>query len=892
MNTRARALIALAGALALAAQAAALAQSNVPPPPSLKAPENSMPADPWPRDMTLSNAKAVIYQPQIESWSGNELKFRVAVGLKPNDAKTETFGVISGSARTSVDREARLVDLSDFGVFVLNFPTLPDNGGAYTHELTRTVESALATISLNRLEASLAAAGIAKPVVQPVDNTAPNVIVSYAPAILVPIDGKPVIKDIPDSRFQRVINTQAMIARAGLFVKKYYLHVYDGWLSAESLTGPWTQDSAPFGLDDTAKKLAKEGRVDLLDGGPHADPKPTLASGVPAIYVTERPSELIVFKGQPNLVPLPNTNLLWASNTAADVFVYTSNNDYYILISGRWYRGAGLDGPWTYVAANALPADFARIPKNGPASVVLASVAGTPEAREALIANTIPQDATISRTSGPKFVPSFDGAPQYQPIVGTSLQYVANSRVPIIVVNPTSYYAVTGGVWFQASALTGPWTIATFLPSVIYTIPTTSSLHYVTYVHIYGYTSQVVYVGYTPGYLGTVVSPDGVVVYGTGYVYSPWIGTVWYPPPVTYGIAAAPVYNPAVGFAFGFGMGLATAAWVTPYWGGAYYHPYYYGYPCCGSVSANVYRSWGGGVSYGTRTWYASGTGTVGTYGAGAYATARGTTGTYSAGRSYNPYTGWAQRGYSRTFNTAGGASGSVTRNQSYNAYTGQGNYSSHGSVTGPQGGSASRSVSQTSGPQGDSRNVSTSATGKEGSTYDRNVSNSGGTHNASTTVYNSHTGQTHTWDNGQPQNNNVLGSSDGKTYRNNGDGWQQHTADGWKPASGDTSWADREQQARGAGESRESDFGSSGGGWDRSGSGGDSFANRFGSDGGSWGDRFGNSGGGFGSRFGGGGGGGFGDRFSSSSFGDRFGGGRFGGGGGFGGGRFGGFRR
>ena len=791
-------LTAFAVAAAFAAlPQAAFAQTDVPPPPSLSAPAGSVPVDPWPRDMKLSNAHVVVYQPQIDSWTGNQLKFRVAIGLKPNDAKTETFGVVSGSARTSVDRGSRLVDLDDFGVFEVTFPTLPDNGRAYTHELTRAVESALATISLNRLEASLAASDIVKPAAHPVDNTPPKIIVSYGPAILVPIDGKPVIKDIPDTRFKRVINTQAMIVHAGLFDQKYYLHVYDGWLSSHSLDGPWAQDTPPFGLDEVAQKLAKEGRVDLLDGGPHTEPKPSLINGVPTIYVSEQPAELIVFKGEPNFVPLPNTNLLWASNTAGDVFVDTANNDYYILISGRWYKGPGLSGPWTYVAANALPADFARIPKNGPASVVLASVSGTPEAKEALIANTIPQDATISRTHGPKFTPSFDGAPEYRPIAGTSLQYVVNSRVPIIVVNPTSYYAVTGGVWFSSSALTGPWVVATVVPSVIYTIPTASPLHYVTYVHIYGYTSQVVYVGYTPGYLGTVVAPDGVVVYGTGYVYTPWIGTVWYPPPVTWGIAAAPVYNPAVGFAFGFGMGLATAAWVTPYWGGAYYHPYYYGYPCCGSASANVYRNWGAGVSSGTRTWYANSDGTFGTYGSGTYSTARGTTGSYSGGRSYNPYTGQAQRGYSRTFNTASGTTGSVTRNQSYNAYTGQGSYSSSASATGKEGGTASRNVSDTSGPQGDSRNVSTSATGKEGSTYNRSVSDQGGSRSSSATVYNARTGETHTWDNGHPSDNNVVGGADGSAYRNNGSGWQHQTSDGWKPASGDTSWADREQQAR-----------------------------------------------------------------------------------------------
>jgi hypothetical protein len=37
--------------------------------------------------------------------------------------------------------------------------------------------------------------------------------------------------------------------------------------------------------------------------------------------------------------------------------------------------------------------------------------------------------------------------------------------------------------------------------------------------------------------------------------------------------------------------------------------------------------------------------------------------------------------------------------------------------------------------------------------------------------------------------------SADGNAYRNADGGWQQHSASGWQSASGDTSWADREQQ-------------------------------------------------------------------------------------------------
>ena len=60
------------------------------------------------------------------------------------------------------------------------------------------------------------------------------------------------------------------------------------------------------------------------------------------------------------------------------------------------------------------------------------------------------------------------------------------------------------------------------VPDVIYTIPPSSPLYYVTYAKVYGSTPEVVYLGYTPGYYGTVVSKDTTtVVYGTGYYYPP-----------------------------------------------------------------------------------------------------------------------------------------------------------------------------------------------------------------------------------------------------------------------------------------------------------------------------------------------------------------------------------
>jgi hypothetical protein len=120
---------------------------------------------------------------------------------------------------------------------------------------------------------------------------------------------------------------------------------------------------------------------------------------------------------------------------------------------------------------------------------------------------------------------------------------------------------------------------------VIYSIPPSSQVHYVTYVRVYSSTPSTVFVGYTPGYYGTVMSTDGVVVYGTGYPYPVYVGTYWYPPPYyTYGYGA--------GFATGFFIGFAIGGgWHSPccYGGGGLHVSHH--------TNINVnnsYNRWGG----------------------------------------------------------------------------------------------------------------------------------------------------------------------------------------------------------------------------------------------------------------------------------------------------------
>jgi hypothetical protein len=547
--------------------AAALAQA-----PPAAAPDAAALADGlWPKHVEANGAVVQIYQPQVDTWEGNRLEARAAVSFRAPGASQPTFGVVWIAARTEVDKAAGLVTLEDIKIPKINFPgTPPAKAQDYLRIARGHAPTGVRTVPLAQLEADLAitratpAPGVA------VSNDPPRIIVSAVPAVLVRIDGQPSLRQTPGSPLLRVINTRALILLDPA-TGHYDLAARGGWMEAPAVEGPWSAAPTAPAAVEAARRAAAPPQVDLLEAPPSA----AASAAAPVVYVSTVPAELIETDGAPAWSPIAGTELLYATNTAAHMFLELKSQFTYLLISGRWFRARTADGPWAYVAPPQLPADFGRIPEQSPAGVVLASVAGTPQAQEAVIANSIPQTATVNRTQA-RFTATYDGPPQFHPIAGTPLTYAANSPTPIIRVDARTYYALYNGVWFVAVAPSGPWLVATGVPAVIYTIPPASPLRYVTYVRVYGATPAVVYVGYTPGYLGTVVTPDGVVVYGTGVVYTPWVGSVWYPPPPTYGYGAAFAWGATTGFVMGAAV---TSAAI---WG------------CCGSttnVNVNVTKT-------------------------------------------------------------------------------------------------------------------------------------------------------------------------------------------------------------------------------------------------------------------------------------------------------------
>jgi hypothetical protein len=519
---------------------------------------------PWPRTIARDGYDILIYQPQIERWQGNHLEARSAVSIAKETTPAPTLGVVWFSASTSVDRSNDLVALENIKVDRVSFPSAPDDTDEYAAAIRAHLPVGARTISLPRLKAELAIGEAEKQSATAVrvKNDPPRIIYSATPAMLVLIDGKPVLRPVPGTRLLRAINTRALILLDEV-KGEYYLRALGRWIQAPDIEGPWTQAKSPPASLETALKAAGKDANLLEQPGP--DIAEAVKQGVlPAFYVSQTPAELLQSTGQAEYAPIAGTDLLYVRNMSSHLLIDTSSQDHYVLISGRWFRSRSLaDGQWEFVANDNLPADFAKIPESHQKGDVLAAVSGTPQSIEALIDNQIPQTAAVDRKKTSVKI-AYDGSPQFRPIEGTSLRYAANSPTPVILAENGRYYAVDNGIWFTATAPGGPWTVADEVPAEIYSIPADSPLHNVSYVRIYDSTPEYVYVGYTPGYYGTVVAPGGVVYYGTGYYYPSWIGAYWYPWLPTYGFGTGFFWGAATGFAFG---AIANAVWHGGPWG-------------------------------------------------------------------------------------------------------------------------------------------------------------------------------------------------------------------------------------------------------------------------------------------------------------------------------------
>jgi hypothetical protein len=69
---------------------------------------------------------------------------------------------------------------------------------------------------------------------------------------------------------------------------------------------------------------------------------------------------LIVTNGPARYQAVESTSLEYLANTTATVFREPTDQELYVLVTGRWFRAWRTDGPWQLIPSDELPADIVK----------------------------------------------------------------------------------------------------------------------------------------------------------------------------------------------------------------------------------------------------------------------------------------------------------------------------------------------------------------------------------------------------------------------------------------------------------------------------------------------------------------------------------------------------
>ena len=399
----------------------------------------------------------------------------------------------------------------------------------------------------------------------------PAIFASSTPAILLMVPGQPILGPVEGTSLKFVVNANWDVI-SDPATGMYYLLTGKVWVMSDKLDGTWTRAGA---LPPALKKLPAGGLWnDVRNGAAGWNERSTVA--VPRVFFSSVPAELVVFEGEPKYRPIAGTKLVWSTNTDSHVFFDGSDKKFYLVVSGRWFRAANLEGPWSY-AGKDLPADFKAIPPSDPSASALSSVPGTTDADDAVMLSQIPTTAIVKRSEAEaKAKVAYNGDAVFKPIEGTKLAYAANTSSDVLQ-EGANYYLCQEAVWFISDSPNGPWKITTAIPADVANIPPGSPAYRLAYVQTQDTSDpSTVECSYTSGYTGSYIASTDEgdqLVWGTGYDYPAYVGwaggvPLYQPYWATYGLAAA--YNWGIGtygiggYAYGPYGAAGRAAWYNP----------------------------------------------------------------------------------------------------------------------------------------------------------------------------------------------------------------------------------------------------------------------------------------------------------------------------------------
>jgi hypothetical protein len=171
----------------------------------------------------------------------------------------------------------------------------------------------------------------------------------------------------------------------------------------------------------------------------------------PVIFYADRPASLVVFDGEPVLVPAGKSALTYAVNTNWGVFI--DHGSWFLLNNGVWLSASQVGGP--YQAITKLPESFQALKKEPEFGSVARYIPA-----KALPAKYVAPQIFVSQKPAEIIVTA--GPASLRAVTGTGLQRVVNTpNVLFFHAAENLYYVLLSGRWFSARAFAGPWEFAT-----------------------------------------------------------------------------------------------------------------------------------------------------------------------------------------------------------------------------------------------------------------------------------------------------------------------------------------------------------------------------------------------------------------------------------------------
>jgi hypothetical protein len=182
----------------------ARAQKTASSPPASSAPTQDIG---WPRQTQNADGALIYYQPQIDEWKDyKELFGKFAFSLTPKGGK-EALGVADVRCETLVDKDSHLAYFRNVQFTGIRFPSLDAQSAAPLQKLfEELIPHSLDPISVDRLMADLDHSKVQAPAIQ-LKNDPPQIFYSTAPAILLLVQGDPVLAPIAKTDLQFIVNT-------------------------------------------------------------------------------------------------------------------------------------------------------------------------------------------------------------------------------------------------------------------------------------------------------------------------------------------------------------------------------------------------------------------------------------------------------------------------------------------------------------------------------------------------------------------------------------------------------------------------------------------------------------------------------------------------------------